>query len=94
MTKNETVRKLAEVTGLAQRDVRAILEALTEPRGIISSTLKKGGKVILSGFGTFFVRERSARKARNPKTGEKVKVPKRRYPAFKPAKSLKEAFKK
>lgn len=94
MTKTETIKRLAEATGLAQGNVKAIIDALTGRKGVISATLKKGGRVIISGFGTFHVRERDARKARNPKTGGKVKVPKRRYPAFKPAKSLKEALKR
>ena len=94
MTKTELVRNVADATGLSQRDVRSILEAIASPKGVVSSTLKKGGKVIISGFGTFCTRERKARKARNPQTGGSVKVPKRRYPAFKPAKKLKDALKK
>jgi DNA-binding protein HU-beta len=96
MTKTELIKRLSEVTGLAQKDVRAVLETLTHAKpgkGIITSSLKQGGKVIISGFGTFYVRERKGRQARNPKTGGKVKVPKRRYPAFKPSKTLKDALK-
>ncbi len=97
MTKTELIKNLAEVTGLPQKDVRAVLEALTDSKpgqGLISTTLKLGEKVIISGFGTFYVRERTARQARNPKTGSKVKVPTRRYPAFKPSKTLKDALRK
>lgn len=97
MTKTELVKALSGATGLSQKDVRTILEALTLPKpgkGIIATSLKRGDKVIISGFGTFHVRERVARKARNPRTGGTVKVGKRRYPAFKPAKSFKEALKK
>ena len=97
MTKTELIRNLADVTGLPRKDVRAVLEALTDAKpgkGIIATSLKRGQKVIISGFGTFYVRERAARTARNPKTGGKVKVEKRRYPAFKPSKSFKEALKK
>lgn len=96
MTKTELIKRLSERTGLPQKDVRAVLEALTDARpgkGVISEVLKGGGKVIVSGFGTFHVRERKARQARNPKTGGKVKVPKRTYPAFKPAKTFKDALK-
>jgi DNA-binding protein HU-beta len=96
MTKTELIRKLSDVTGLPQKDVRSVLEALTDAKpgkGIITTSLKQGGKVIISGFGTFYVRERKSRQARNPKTGGKVKVPKRFYPAFKPAKTLKDALK-
>lgn len=96
MTKTELIKKISDVTGLPQKDVRTVLEALTNARpgkGVITSTLKQGDKVIISGFGTFHVRERKTRQARNPKTGGKVKVPKRRYPAFKPSKTLKDALK-
>jgi DNA-binding protein HU-beta len=97
MTKTELIRRLSDVTGLSLKDVRAVLEAMTSARpgkGIIPSCLKKGERVTISGFGTFYARERGARSARNPKTGGKVRVPKRRYPAFKAAKSFKEALKK
>jgi DNA-binding protein HU-beta len=97
MTKTELIRKLSDVTGLSLKDVRAVLEAMTQTgpgKGLIVTSLKKGERVTISGFGTFYARERGARSARNPKTGGKVKVPKRRYPAFKPAKTLKEALKK
>jgi DNA-binding protein HU-beta len=97
MTKTELIRKLSEATGISLKDVRAVLEAMTETRpthGIIAKCLKRGEKVTISGFGTFSTRDRSACSARNPKTGGKVKVPKRRYPAFRPAKTFKEALKK
>jgi len=97
MTKTELIKKLADVTELSQKDVRAVLEALTDAKpgkGLITTCLKQGEKVTISGFGTFYIRERAARQARNPKTGGKVKVPKRRYPAFKPAKTFKESLKK
>ena len=60
---------------------------------LISSAveLKKGEKVQIVGFGAFEVKERPARKARNPKTGEEIQIGARRSPMFKPGKSLKEA---
>jgi DNA-binding protein HU-beta len=97
MTKTELVRKVSESTGLPMKSVHAVVEALTNPepgQGLIATSLKRGHKVIISGFGTFYSRTRQSRKARNPKTGGKVNVPKRRYPAFKPARSLKEALRK
>lgn len=97
MTKTELIRKVSESTGLPLKNVRAVIDALTdaEPRqGLIAGSLKRGQKVIISGFGTFYSRTRQSRKARNPRTGGKVSVPKRRYPAFKAARSLKEALKK
>ncbi len=60
--------------------------------GIIS-TLKKGGEVSLAGLGIFSVKDRAARDARNPKTGETVKVPATKVPKFRPAKAFKDAVK-
>lgn len=97
MTKTELIKKLSDKSGVPQRDVRAVLDALTNARpgkGIISSSLKNGESVVISGFGTFHTRIRKARVARNPKTGGSVKVGDRLYPAFKPAKSLKDNLKK
>ena len=97
MTKTEMIKKVAELTGISQKDVRAVVDTITEAKpgkGLISTTLKQGEKVTISGFGTFYLRSRNSRQARNPKTGDHVKVPKRNYPAFKPSKSLKEALKK
>ena len=97
MTKTEVIKALSATTGIGQKEVRAILEALTLPKagkGLIATGLKRGERVVISGFGTFYARERAARKARNPRTGKAVKVAKRRYPAFKPAKSLKDALKR
>lgn len=97
MTKTELIKKLADKTGVPQREVRAVLDALTNSRpgkGIISTSLKSGEQVVIAGFGTFHTRVRKARIARNPKTGGSVKVGDRLYPAFKPAKSFKDNLKK
>lgn len=95
MTKSELIKKVAERTGITQASVRAVLDSVMSPdSGIVVATLKKGDKVTLSGFGSFYPRFRTARPGRNPKTGAKVKVPNRKYPAFKAAKKLKDALKK
>ena len=59
----------------------------------ITATLKKGGEVSIAGFGIYSVKARAARMARNPKTGEQVKVAATKVPKFRPAKALKEAVK-
>ena len=59
----------------------------------IVGTLKKGGEVSIAGLGIFSVKERAARMARNPKTGESVHVPATRVPKFRPAKALKDGVK-
>ncbi|MDP2750822.1 MAG: HU family DNA-binding protein [Nanoarchaeota archaeon] len=56
----------------------------------IISTMKKGGEVSIAGFGIFSVKQRAARMARNPKTGEQVKVAAKKVPKFRPAKGLKD----
>lgn len=95
MIKTEVIKKVSEKTGLSRKDVKKVVEELFRPgKGLISVTLKEEGKVTIAGFGTFFLRERSARTARNPKNGKAVNVPKRVYPAFKVAKTFKDFFKK
>jgi len=59
----------------------------------IVSTLSKGEEVSIAGLGIFSVKDRAARVARNPKTGEPVQVPARKVPKFRAAKALKEAVK-
>ncbi len=59
--------------------------------GSIIATMKKGGEVSIAGFGIFSVKGRAARTARNPKTGETVKVAAKKVPKFRPAKALKDA---
>ncbi len=59
----------------------------------IIATMKKGGEVSVSGFGIFSVKSRAARMARNPKTGEQVKVAATKAPKFRAAKGLKDAVK-
>jgi len=59
----------------------------------VTKALKKGDKVTLIGFGTFAVKKRSARKGRNPQTGETIKIPATKVPKFTPGKKLKDAVK-
>lgn len=69
-------------------------EIVTEMFGAIVSALKKGEDVDIAGFGKFVAKDRAAREARNPKTGETVKVPATRVPKFRAAKALKDAVAK
>jgi len=88
MTKSELIDQVAEKSGLTKKDsgkaVDAVFSAMTE-------ALTKGDKVQLVGFGSFEVRERSARTGRNPQTGATIKIKARKVPVFKPGKALKEA---
>jgi len=91
MTKSELVSAVAEKAGIRKKDAEASLNAFIE---VVTEALKKGDKVEIRGFGTFLMKERAPRVARNPKTGEKVNVPAKLVPAFKPGKDLKDATEK
>ena len=88
MTKNELVRELAEDFELPRKQMAELLEAVLEK---MTAVLKSGDKVALPPFGQFKVRDRAARIARNPQTGEPVKVPAKRVLRFTAARPLKEA---
>lgn len=89
MNKNELSAAItAKVSGMSRRDAEAAICAMCD---IIAESLKNGEKVQIVGFGAFEVKERPARKARNPKTGEEIQIGARRSPMFKPGKALKEA---
>ena len=90
MNKTELVKVVAEQAELTQKDAAKAVDALIET---ISETLAQEEKIQLIGFGTFEVRERSARKGRNPQTGEEIEIAASKVPAFKPGKELKEAVK-
>jgi DNA-binding protein HU-beta len=89
MNKADLVSKVAESTELSKKDVSKAIEAVFES---IAEALQIGEKVQLVGFGNFEVRERSARKGRNPQTGEEINIPASKVPAFKPGKALKEGI--
>ena len=88
MTKPELVRELAEDFELPRRQVAEMIEAILEK---FTNVLKSGDKVALTPFGQFKVRDRAARIARNPQTGEPVKVPAKRVLKFIAGRTLKEA---
>lgn len=90
MTKQELIAKVAEKSGLSKKASALAVDAVLAS---IAEALAAGEKVNLVGFGTFEVRERAARIARNPQTGEPVEVPATKVPAFKAGKGLKEACK-
>ena len=90
MNKKELIKAVVETTGLSKKDVTAVVDDVFDK---ITEALKNGDKVKLSGFGNFEVRERAARKGRNPQTGEEIEIPASKVPAFKPAKQLKELIK-
>lgn len=90
MNKSELVTEVAESTEMSKKDVAKVVDAVFDA---ISNALQNGDKVQLVGFGNFEVRERSARKGRNPQTGEEIEIAASKIPAFKPGKALKEGIK-
>ena len=88
MNKSELVKSLAEKAEITQKDAAKALDATVE---VIQTALANGDKVQIIGFGSFEVRDRKERKVISPATGEEIKVPATKVPAFKPGKSLKEA---
>jgi DNA-binding protein HU-beta len=88
LTKSELVRELAEEHELPRKQVGELVEALFDR---ITAVLKSGDKVALTPFGVFRIRDRAARMARNPQTGEPVHVPAKRVLKFTAGRELKEA---
>jgi len=88
MTKNELARELADEFELPRRQIIELVEALLDR---ITAVLKSGDKVQLTPFGQFKIRDRAARMARNPQTGEPVHVPAKRVLKFIAGRALKEA---
>jgi DNA-binding protein HU-beta len=89
MNKQELIVALAEEHELPKAQASRIVDSLFSSTGILAKELKKGNKIALAGFGVFQVRARAARKARNPQTGEVVKVKASKVPAFKAGAGLK-----
>jgi DNA-binding protein HU-beta len=90
MNKANLVEKVHEVLGGTKVQAEEVVESIF---GSIVSSLKSGEDVSIAGFGIFAAKERAARTARNPRTGEPVQVPAMRVPKFKAAKALKDAVK-
>ncbi|MDN4074571.1 MULTISPECIES: HU family DNA-binding protein [Fictibacillus] len=90
MNKTDLVNAVSEQTQLSKKDATKAVDAVFEA---IAETLKEGNKVQLIGFGNFEVRERAARKGRNPQTGQEIEIAASKVPAFKPGKALKDALK-
>jgi DNA-binding protein HU-beta len=78
--------KLGGTKVSAEQAVETVIDSIV-------SSLKKGDEVSIAGFGTFIVKNRAARTARNPRTGEPVKVAATKVPKFKASKTLKDAVK-
>ena len=87
MTKAELVEEVSRVSDLTKKHSELIVDTVFTS---IIEALQRGEKIELRGFGSFRLRQREPRKGRNPKTGDKVDVPPKKVPYFKPGKELKE----
>jgi len=90
MNKTELIQAVAEKAEVSKKEATTVVEATFES---ITEALQNGEKIQLIGFGTFEVRERAARKGRNPRTKEDIEIPASKVPAFKAGKALKYAVK-
>ena len=87
MTKSELITQLSDkFSQLVHKDAELSVKTIIDS---LSNSLSKGGRVEIRGFGSFSLNHRPARLGRNPKTGEKVNVPEKYVPHFKPGKELK-----
>jgi len=90
MNKASLVEKIHDLLGSTKVQAENVVDTIIDN---IVATLKKGDEVSIAGLGIFSVKSRAARTARNPKTGESVKVPATKVPKFRAAKALKDAVK-
>ena len=88
MAKTDIVEKIAEIAKINKAEAGRALDSLVS---YITAEVKLGNKVKVAGLGTFIMKERAARKARNPKTGAVVDVPAKKAVRFRASKSLKQA---
>lgn len=91
MNKTELVANVADKAGLTKKDAEKAVIAVFES---IENALQEGDKVQLIGFGTFEVKERAARKGRNPQTGKEIEIAASKNPVFKAGKALKDVVNK
>ena len=89
MNKTELIAVAAEKSGITKKDAERLISAAFET---ITAELAKGGKVQISGFGTFEVKAREARVGRNPHTREAIQIPAAKAPVFKASKTLKDTI--
>ncbi len=93
MNRTELIDALAADAGLTRTDSQRTVEVLFDPdRGIIARTLRKNQKVKITGFGTFEARRRAARAGRNPRTGERIRIPATWTASFRAGKGLRDSL--
>jgi DNA-binding protein HU-beta len=89
VTKADLIEAVADRADLRKREAAHVIDAVLRE---IEAALRRGERVALMPFGSFFVRDRKAREGRNPKTGEKIEISARKVPAFLAGKALKDSI--
>ncbi len=87
MTKADLVEEVTQIGDLTRRDGEVVVDTVFDA---VIQALQAGDKIEIRGFGSFRIRQRKPRTGRNPKTGDKVEVPAKRVPYFKPSKELRD----
>ena len=87
MTKADLVEEVTHIGDLTRRDGEVVVDTVFDA---VIQALQSGDKIEIRGFGSFRIRQRKPRTGRNPKTGDKVEVPAKRVPYFKPSKELRD----
>lgn len=90
MNKSELINEVARKTGLSRREAEVGVQSMLD---MIVNEMAKGGKVTLTGFGTFDVGKRMARAGVNPRTGDPIKIPASKMPRFKPSRNVRDKVK-
>lgn len=91
MNKTEMADKLADKADISKAQASDIIDHIfSTDEGIIANELNSGGKVNITGFGSFSTKHRSARQGRNPATGASITIPAKNYPHFSASKNLKD----
>jgi DNA-binding protein HU-beta len=90
VTKQDLVDALAKRLGVTKARAAEITELFFSDGGLLASELRRGGRVVVSGFGTFETRRRAAREGRNPRTGKPLSIKAATVPVFRAAKGLRE----
>ncbi len=86
MTKNQLIEKVAKKSHLTKRASQDAVNAVFD---IIGENIIRGEKTIITGFGTFLIRSRAARRGRNPQTGQAIQIPSKKLPSFTAGKTIK-----
>lgn len=87
MTKADLIDEISRLAELTRKDSEVVVETIFDS---IVRSLRAGDKIEIRGFGSFRTRQRKPRIGRNPKTGDRVEVPAKKIPFFKPSKELKD----